>query len=319
MKRILVLSALMTVGMLLPAAARYQSQPQGPRTVRMRTLRPGDIVYVLLGGGGNTLALMREDGVVIIDTKLPGWGRPILDAIEAVSDRPVTTIINTSFRAEQTGGNVEFPTVTRIVAHERTKAHMQQMDAFKGSNARFLPNMTITEKKTTLLDGPDRIDLYYFGAGHTDGDLVVVFPEKRIAYFGELFPSKAAPLIDAANGGSGVAFPQTLASAVAEIKGINQVVTGREEGLVTERDQRAVSVDITTPRTMNRSDEQEYADFTRDFLAAVREARQAGKTADEAAATLRLPERYKTYGMQRAKANVEAIYSELGPLGPLVR
>ena len=81
----------------------------------------------------------------------------------------------------------------------------------------------------------------------------------------------------------------------------------------------AVSVDITTPRTMNWSDVQEYADFTRDFLVAVREARQAGKTADEAAATLRLPDRYKTYGMQRAKANVEAIYSELGPLGPLVR
>jgi cyclase len=177
--------------------------------------------------------------------------------------------------------------------------------------------MTVTERKTTLLDGSDRIDLYYFGAGHTDGDLVVVFPEKRIAYFGDLFPSKAAPMIDTANGGSGVAFPQTLASAVAEIKGINQVVTGREEGLVTERDQRAVSVDITTPRTMNWSDVQEYADFTRDFLAAVREARQAGKTADEAAATLRLPDRYKTYGMQRAKANVEAIYSELGPLGPV--
>jgi hypothetical protein len=50
---------------------------------------------------------------------------------------------------------------------------MQQMDAFKGSNARFLPNMTVTGKKTTLFDGPDRIDLYHFGAGHTDGDLVV--------------------------------------------------------------------------------------------------------------------------------------------------
>jgi cyclase len=314
MKRILVLSALMTVGMLLPAAARYQSPPQGSRTVRMRTLRPGDIVYVLLGGGGNTLALMREDGVVVIDTKLPGWGRPILDAIQAVSDRPVTMIINTSFQAEQTGGNVEFPTVTRIVAHERTKAHMQLMDAFKGPNARFLPTMTVTEKKTTLFDGPDRIDLYYFGAGHTDGDLVVVLPEKRIAYFGDLFPSKAAPFIDSANGGSGVAFPQTLSSAAAEIKGINQVVTGREEGLTTERDPSAVSVDITTPRTMKWSDVQEYAEFTRDFLAAVREAHQAGKNAGEAAATLRLPDRYKAYDMQRAKADVEAIYSELGPV-----
>ena len=315
MKRIFVLCALMMLGMLFPAAAGDRSQPRQPqpgaRIVRMRTLRPGDVLYVLLGGGGNTLALMREDGVVVIDTKLPGWGRPILDAIQAVSDRPVTMIVNTHAHADHTGGNAEFPAVTEIVAHERTKAHMQQIDAFKGSNARFLPNRTVAGKKTTLFDGPDRIDLYYFGAGHTDGDLVVVFPEKRIAYFGDLFPSKAAPFIDTANGGSGVAFPQTLASAAAEITGVNQVVTGHEEGLVTQRDPSAVSVDITTPRTMRWADVQEYADFNRDFLAAVREARQAGKTADEAAATLRLPEKYKAYDMQRARANVEAIYNEL--------
>ena len=96
MKGILMVSALMTVGMLFPAAAGVRSQtqglripPQGPRSVKMRTLRPGDILYVLLGGGGNTLALMREDGVVVIDTKLPGWGRPILHAIQAATDRPV--------------------------------------------------------------------------------------------------------------------------------------------------------------------------------------------------------------------------------------
>src|SRR6266478_9744006 len=119
MKGTFVLSALMTVGMLFPAAAGDRSQPlqpQGPRRVRMRTLRPGDVLYVLLGGGGNTLALMREDGVVVIDTKLPGWGRPILDAIQAVIDRPVTMIINTHTHADHTGGNVEFPTAIRIVA-----------------------------------------------------------------------------------------------------------------------------------------------------------------------------------------------------------
>jgi hypothetical protein len=62
---------------------------------------------------------------------------------------------------------------------------------------------------------------------------------------------------------------------------------------------------------MTWNDLQEYADFNRDFLAAVQDAIRAGKTADEAAATLKLPDRYKDYDMQRAKANVQAIYAEL--------
>jgi glyoxylase-like metal-dependent hydrolase (beta-lactamase superfamily II) len=279
--------------------------------IRMRTLRPGDILYVLLGAGGNSLALMRDDGVVLVDTKLAASGRQILEAIQTVSEKPVTTIINSHGHLDHVGGNTAFDGVKDIVAHERAKAAMAAAPAFAGPNAKFLPNRTVTNRMT-LLDGPDRIELYYFGAGHTDGDLVVVFPEKRVAYFGDLFPSKAAPVIDTANGGSAVAFPDTLARAAAEIENVAQVVTGHEQGLAAERDQRVASVDISTPRTMRWADVQEYAEFNRDFLAAVRGAIAEGKSAEAAAGSLRLPEKYKGYDMRNARANVEAIYRELG-------
>ena len=311
MTRVIVLGALIAVGALSMEAAGHQDRQQGAKVVRIQTLNVRDILYVLTDGGGNTLALMRDDGVVLIDTKLPGWGRPLLDAVQAVTDKPVTMIINTHTHADHTGGNAEFPSVTQIVAHESTKANMQKMDAFMGPSARFLPNRTVTDR-LSLLDGLDRIDLYYFGRGHTDGDLIVVFPEKRLAHFGDLFPAKAAPFIDAANGGSAVAFPQTLARAVAEIKGVNRVTTGHEEASLVPRDANSGAAIFANPRTMTWSDLQEYADFNRDFLAAVQEAIKAGKTAADAFATLRLPDRYKGYDMQHAKANVEAVYRELG-------
>jgi glyoxylase-like metal-dependent hydrolase (beta-lactamase superfamily II) len=274
----------------------------------MRTLRPGDILYVLIGGGGNTLALMRDDGVVVIDTKLPGRGRQISDIIQAVSDKPVATIINTHAHADHAGGNADLG-AAKIVAHERARAAMQKLEMFQGPSARFLPNTVVTDK-LTLFEGADQIDLYYFGPGHTDGDLVVVFPQKRLAYFGDLFPAKAAPVIDSANGGSAVAFPATLAKAAAEIKGVQQVVTGHEEGLQAERDPRAASVDISTPRMLRWADVQEYAEFNRDFLEEVRASRAAGKNAADAAASLKL-EKFKGYDMRNARANVEAIYREL--------
>jgi glyoxylase-like metal-dependent hydrolase (beta-lactamase superfamily II) len=290
-------------------AAPQQTASQDSAPIRMRTLRPGDILYVLIGGGGNTLALMRDEGVVIIDTKLPGRGRQIQDIIQAVSDKPVATIINTHAHADHVGGNPELGATT-IVAHERAKAAMGKLALFQGPNARFLPNTVVTDR-LSLLDGPDRIELYYFGAGHTDGDLVVVFPEKRLAYFGDLFSAKAVPAIDPANGGSAVAFPETLARAAAEIKGVVQVVTGHEQGLVAERDPRAASVDISTPRMMRWADVQEYAEFTRDFLGEVQKSMAGGKSAAETAASLKLPEKYQDYDMRNTRAAVEAIYQEL--------
>ncbi len=311
MTRAIVLTAIIAGGGLSMTVAGGVQDRDSPKIVRMQTVNVRDILYILTGGGGNTLALMRDDGVVLIDTKRPGWGRPILDTIQAVTDKPVTMIINTNSDADHTGGNIEFPTATQIVAQANTKANMQKMDAFKGPNAKFLPSKTVTDR-LTLLDGPDRIDLYYFGRGHTNGDLIVVFPEKRLAHFGDLFPAKAAPFIDTANGGSAVELPKTLAKAIAEIKGVSRVVTGHDESSLIPAGAGSGSAIFANPKTMTWNDVQEYADFNRDFLAAVEDAIKAGKSAAEAVATLQLPERYKAYDMQRAKENVEAIYRELG-------
>ena len=297
MTRPAVLCALIIAGWVAPRMASQEP----PRVVKMQTLDVSDNLYLLTGGGGNTLALATADGVVLIDTKLAGWGQPILESVKAVTDQPVTMIINTHTHGDHTGSNPEFPTAIQIVAHENTKTNMQKMAAFKGASEKYLPNRTFPDH-LSLLDGIDKIDVYYFGPGHTNGDAVVVFPAKRVAHMGDLFPSKSAPLIDTNNGGSGVAYPVTLSRAVAALDGVvTRIVTGHG------------TVPPGSPvRGMPTLDDlKEYADFNRDFLAAVREAAKAGKTPDAAAASLTLPERYKAYGMDRAKDNVAAIYREM--------
>jgi len=307
----LLAGAVVSLAVVVTAGQTAQGAQSEPRkSVRLRTLGPGDILYVLIGGGGNSLALLRDEGVVLIDTKLPGWGGAIRDAVESATDRPVTTIINTHAHADHAGGNSEFPDATRIIAHANTRTHMQQSDAFKGTKARFLPTETVATT-LSLFDGRDRMVIYYFGPAHTDGDLVVVFPEKRLAYFGDLFPAKTEPIVDTANGGSLVRFAETLARATTEITGVTRVVTGHEEGVTAKRDPRAGSVDISTPQTMTWSDVQEYAAFTQDLVAAVRKAVAEGKSADDAAATLTLPDRYKGYDLRDARTAIAALYAEL--------
>src|SRR6185436_656327 len=109
---------------------------------------------------------------------------------------------------------------------------------------------------------------------------------------------------DAANGGSLVALPDTLDKAMATLKtmpNLKIVMPGRQ----------MPPPGPYVPRWLGMRDLQEYADFTREFLTAVKAAMQSGKSVDDAAAGLALPEKYKAYSMDQSKAAVKAIYDEL--------
>lgn len=309
MRRRIQLVAMVVVVALSPAG-EGRSRAQDAKVVEIATLNVRDTLYHLSGGGANALALIDEinGGVVLIDAKLPGWGEAVREAIAGVTDLPVTTIINTHGHPDHAGANGEFGPGVEIIAHENTRANM--VKAGVAENA--LPTTTFADR-FTLLEGLDRIDLYYFGAGHTDGDIVVVFPEKRVAFLGDLLPLKAAPGIDTEHGGSGVEFPNTLAKAVAGIDGVARVVTGKGPFPTTYAGRGRRETGERRPWTgwVTWDDVAEYGDFTRDFLAAVDEAFRAGASVDDAAAALRLPDRFADYGMDLARTNVEAIYNEL--------
>jgi glyoxylase-like metal-dependent hydrolase (beta-lactamase superfamily II) len=251
-----------------------------------------DNLFVIKGGNaGNTAVFVTAKGVVLVDTKLPGWGERLMDQVRSVTDKPVTTIINTHTHGDHTGSNEAFPLTADIVAHENTKANMTKMDAFKGDKMQFLPKRTFKDK-LTLGSGKDRIDLYYFGAGHTSGDTWVVYPAIRVLQTGDMFAWKDAPLLDRANGGSGVEFPKTIAKALATIKDVDTVIPGHSP--------------VMTPKDL-----QEYQRFTADLLTAVEAAKKSGKSAADAAASINLSPKYPGYQTERVQAAVDAIYAEL--------
>ena len=137
--------------------------------------------------------------MVLVDTKLPGFGAGILEQVRSVTAKPITMIINTHTHADHTGGNPELPRNVEHIAQQNTRGNMAKMDLFKAANEGLLPTRTFTDR-LSLLSGADRIDLYYFGPGHTNGDAIVVFPALRVAATGDLFARKWAPLVDAPHG-----------------------------------------------------------------------------------------------------------------------
>ena len=304
---------LLAPALLSAAAAPALGQEDGPRSVRLESLDVSDNLYLLRGGGKNILALVGFEGVVLIDTLGPGWGPATRAALDNLTALPVTTIINTHAHDSELAANHEFPSATDILAHENTRARMARMEAFGGANARFLPNRTFSDA-LAILDGIDRIELYHFGPAHTDGDTVVVFPEKGIAYLGDVFAATAAPCVDPDAGGSVLGYPDILAATLEQISYFPEFVRGPEvrtfDRVVPGRQEPPDQTPLLDWFTW--ADLERYTGFVRDFVAAAGDVHAAGRSVDDAsAAVAALGEAYPDYVLDDARATVEAIFSEL--------
>jgi cyclase len=287
MKRLAVLSGLLLTGAVTLMAA--QQQQRQPPSLEIQKVKEN--LYMISGGGGNTAAFITEKGVVVVDTKLPGNGPGILEKVKSVTPKPVVMVINTHTHGDHVGSNSAFTGNVEFVAHENCKASMEQMSAFKTDEGKkFLPSKTYQDK-LSVLEGSDKIDLYHFGPGHTSGDTLVVFTALKVMHTGDLFPGKAAPFMDTGNGGSPIEYPNTLAKAAAGIQGVDTVIPGHSA--VTDWNAFI-----------------EFGEFVRDMVAAAQQAKKDGKTAEQAAADLKLPEKYKSYDMRRLQDDVTRIYAD---------
>ena len=300
MKRMIVFGLILTVGALSIAASAFQAaQPPAERVVEVQKVK--DNLFVLTGGGGNTGVFITTTGVVVIDTKNAGWGQPAIDAIATLTDKSVTTLINTHTHGDHTSGNVEFPATVDIVAHENTKANMtktggprdERNDIFRGENATFLPKQTFTESMS-IGEGADRVDLRYFGRGHTDGDAWVIFPALGVMQASDSFSGKNPPYLDARNGASSLEYPDTLARAVATIRDVDLVISGHA-GVMTWDDLRG------------------YVDFNRELLATVTASLRAGQSVEDVAETYTIPEKYEGYGIRYSFKDYVQVVSDQMP------
>jgi glyoxylase-like metal-dependent hydrolase (beta-lactamase superfamily II) len=314
MRRTSVLGGLVAAGALSLTVAAYQQPPpgggrggqQGPPVVEVEKLKDNLFVLRGQGGGGNTAVFVMANGVAVVDTKNPGWGQPIIAKIKELTPKPVTLIINTHTHGDHVSGNVDFPATVDVVVHDNTAANMKKMTGrgstpekpvpsiFEQNQGRGMPKRTFKDRMT-IGKGPDQIDLHYFGRGHTDGDAWILFPALRVVHAGDIFSGKNLPLLDAGNGGSGVEIGNTLAKAHSALsKSADTIITGH-------------SVQATMAEL------QQYAQFNRDFLAAVQAAKKAGRSVEEAAKGWTMPAAYTGYAeaqATRVQANFQVIYNE---------
>jgi cyclase len=210
--------ALMIAVSLLTTAVLAQGPPGGGRggkggpkagaTVeKIRLLKPS--LYMITGGGANTLVRVTPEGLILVDTKNPGddnYNR-VMEEIKSVSNLPVKYVLNTHHHPDHVGTNQKFIDAgATVIALEALKNNMASDGRTKDIPGR--PTQTFA-KDYVLKFGGAEVDAHFYGRGHTGDDTMVYFPDLKVVMVSDQM-SDATPIVDFANGGSAVEFTRSL-------------------------------------------------------------------------------------------------------------
>ena len=301
MQRLAVLGMLVVVGGL-SIAAQAPTGPTPATIAAMQVTKVTDRLYLLTGSGvaedfsgGNTAVFVADEGVTIVDTKLPGFGPTIVERVRSVTSKPIVRIINTHSHTDHAGSNGFFGKIEKV-AHANARKRMDGGPGYTNAGPDVVPQRSYQDR-LTIGGGADQIDLYHFGPAHTDGDTFVVFTALRAMHTGDVFAWKALPFVDDAAGGTVLGHARALKSAVDTVKNVSTIINGH--------------IPVSS-----WDDLRQYAEFSQDFVDYATRARQAGRTVDQAAAEYKVPERFKGYTATVMPAmsvaqNMKLAFSEL--------
>lgn len=230
-------AALAALLIAAPAAAQDFSR------IEVESTKVAEGVYALKGAGGNLGLVVGTDRAFLIDDQYAPMVPKIRAAVAAITDKPVSFVLNTHWHGDHTGGNEAFAeSGTLVVAHDNVRTRLssdQVMAAFdrtvpaapKGA----LPVITFNDTISFHVGG-HTVRAIHVPSAHTDGDAIVHLPETNVIHTGDLVFYGLYPVVDYSNGGSlkGMADATAHLLAISNadtrfIPGHGPVVVGRKE------------------------------------------------------------------------------------------
>ena len=175
----------------------------------LKTTVLGQGLFMFSGDGGDVTAIVDNGSTLLIDSGMDTRVTELSDAIFKAAMRPVTSLVNTHWHFDHTGGNVFFGSAgVTIIAQENVKKRLSSVQSVPFVGLRdghypqeALPTVTYSSSMT-LHQGPQQLLLVNYGPAHTDGDTVVYISPANVAVVGDIFSNHFYPIIDLASGGS---------------------------------------------------------------------------------------------------------------------
>jgi len=241
---VVVVIVLLSLSGLGLAQQPPQAQPIAVQQVK------GNVYIVKGGSGANTGFFIGDKEVVVIDAKTTAESaQRMIEEIGKLTAKPITGIILTHSDGDHVNGLSGFPKGLKIYGHPQTKKDME--DASKQPNLQYLmdylPNQACSPCEASRTSamlvrmGHEDIQLYFFGAAHTSGDLIVYFPVEKVAFVGDLVFVGRDPLIHRQKGGTSLGLARNLDAMLA--LDADAFIPGHAD-LLTKQDVRGVAASI---------------------------------------------------------------------------
>jgi cyclase len=191
-----------------------EQPPEGPAdaAISAQLVRTG--LYLISGGGANSLLRFSANGLILVDGKLPGNYRALMSQVRKInklSDLPVRALIVTDHHQNHSANNVQFLAAgVAIIAQENAK---NRLPAYQPAAGKPAAPVIAFDRDFMLRLGGVEVQLLHFGNAHTDGDTVVYFTNLKAVAVGDLFTPRT-PDPDFSAGGSLVNWGPVLAQVL---------------------------------------------------------------------------------------------------------
>jgi glyoxylase-like metal-dependent hydrolase (beta-lactamase superfamily II) len=188
--------ALGTVPLALPRTTLAQARPAATRL--------GERITLITGAGNNVLALAGNNESLLVDAGDAEHAADVKDVLLKLAGK-VSTVINTHYHLESTGGNDAMAGAgARIAAHQNTKLWMTQEIIRDWERGKVYPPRakaawpTETFRATSgeMAFAGERIEYGLLTQAHTDGDLFVHFRNANVLAVGDAVQPGRLPTLD---------------------------------------------------------------------------------------------------------------------------
>jgi glyoxylase-like metal-dependent hydrolase (beta-lactamase superfamily II) len=193
MKRTILFGVFLTLLLCQTAWVVYTQTAKAPAPLRIEKVK-GDL-YMISGEGGNVAVDVTADGVLLVDDMFDRNHADILAQVKAVTDKPLKYVINTHQHDDHAGGDFKMLPIVEVIAHKNARANLvtikQPYYEDTPGTPIGLPRVTFSDELAVNLAGKE-IRAKYFGRGHTNGDVIVYFPDLNVIHTGDLFLGRQA-------------------------------------------------------------------------------------------------------------------------------